>query len=149
VVKDGSIMRKCLGAALVAFGALVTISCGGPTDPSQNQTETLTNRVVQPQSADVRAFTVGNTGEFSVKLTALTPGNVFVGVIWGQSPDGVTCGPLQSNLTVSSSNVGRTILSGSILIKGQYCVAVFDPASSLGTNPWPVAQTYSMEVSHP
>ncbi len=135
-------------ATLLVVGALVLSGCKGPTDPSKNQVQTF-GKTVQPQQADVNVFNVGNTGEFSVKLTALTPGNVFVDIAWGQSPDNVNCQPIQNNPTVSNPNVGRTVLSGSVLIKGLYCVAVFDPYAALGIPPWPVAQTYSVEVSHP
>jgi len=145
----GPIMPTRLAATLFVVGALVLSGCKGPTDPSKNQVQTVGPKTVQPQTADVTVFNVTNTGEFSVKLTALTPGNVFVDIAWGQSPDNVNCQPIQNNPTVSNPSVGRTVLSGSVLIKGLYCVAVFDPYAALGIAPWPVAQTYTVEVSHP
>ena len=69
-----------------------------------------------------------------------------LGVLYGQ-PSGAGCGIIQNNV-ISSSNVGRTALSGSIIIKGQYCVQLFDPINSVGA-PLAVAQNYTVQVSHP
>lgn len=139
-------MIKQLTAALLV--ALAASGCKGPTDPSKNQVETFSN-TVQPQNLDIKVLNVGNTGEFNIKLTALVPGgNVFVGVGWGQSA-GVNCQPSQTNQQVTSAYVGRTVLSGQIVLKGPYCVVVFDPSGTLGTPPWPVPETYTLEVSHP
>lgn len=141
-------MLKCTSAVLVVTLGLVASGCKGPTDPSQNTTQTFT-ATVAPGGLDVKPVVVGNTGEFNIKLTALTPGNVFLGVAWGQGDGGANCAPMQSNPGLSSGNVGRTVISGSIFIKGNYCVVVFDPANSVAIAPWPVAQTYTVEVNHP
>ena len=141
-------MHKAFAAALLAFGVLVTIGCKGPTDPSDNQTQTFTG-TVQPQSLDIKIFQVSNLGEIAIKLTALTPGNVLIGVAYGQSPDGVNCQPIQSNPVVSNANVGKSVFQNAIYIKGAYCVLVFDPVGVSTTTPWPVAQTYGLEVKHP
>ena len=138
-------MMKRLTAVLAAV--LISSSCGGPTDPSKNTVEPFTGSV-QPLSVDVKNFTISNLGEISVTVTAFTPGNVFLGVGYGQ-PSGTNCGLIQSN-AVSITNVGRTALTGQILIKGPYCLAVFDPSGTLlNIAPWTVAQNYSVTVSHP
>jgi hypothetical protein len=143
-MKDARMLKEVRAAIFIL--AVAGASCSGPTDPSKNKAETLTG-TVQPLGQDVpRPFNIPNTGEFSVRLTAFTPGNVAMGVIWGQYNGG--CSIIQ-NTAVTNAQVGRTILSGSILLKGDYCVAVFDPSSSLGTQPWTAAQTYTLEVSHP
>ena len=143
-MKDARMLKQ-LSAAIFIL-AVAGASCSGPTDPSKNKVETFTG-TVQPQDQQVKGpFNIANTGEFSVKLTAFTPGNVAMGVIWGQYSGG--CSILQST-AVTNAQVGRTIMSGSILLKGDYCVAVFDPYSSLGTQPWTAAQNYTLEVSHP
>jgi hypothetical protein len=138
---------KLTASAVLLIAGLAASGCKGPTDPSKNTTDTLTNTVA-PQGLDVKVVNVGNTGEYSVKLTQLTPGGVFLGVAWGQS-SGSNCAPIQSNPALSNANVNRTVLSGSILIKGPYCVVVFDPYATLGTQSWPVGQTYTLEVNHP
>jgi hypothetical protein len=143
--KDQAMMVKHFGVA--AFILVVMSGCNSPTDPSKNTTDTLTNTVA-PQMVDIKIVSVPNTGEYSVKLTQLTPGNVFVGIAWGQSSGG-SCAPIQSQPALSSSNVGHTVLSGSVLIKGDYCVIVFDPYATLNIASWPVQQTYTIEVSHP
>jgi hypothetical protein len=73
---------------------------------------------------------------------------VLVGVLYGQ-PAGGTCQPVQQPNYVNNSSIGRTVLSGSIIVKGSYCVLVFDPVMVVTQSPWPVAQTYGLEVSHP
>jgi hypothetical protein len=137
-------MRKCLVALLVV---IVAAACGGPTDPSDNTVEPLSG-TVQPSSIDIKTFTISNTGEINIRLTALEPGaNVLVGVLYGQ-PAGGSCPPFQTNY-VNNSSTGRSVLSGAIVIKGPYCVAVFDPVGVTTSAPWPVAQTYTLAVSHP
>ena len=132
----------------LAFGVLLIAGgCKGPVDPSQNKTETFSG-TVQPLNIDTRTFEIQNLGELTVTVTALTPGNVVVGVAYGQ-PSGASCFPVQQN-AVSNTNIGRTALSGQIFLKGTYCVAVFDPSGILlNIAPWPVAQNYTVTVSHP
>jgi hypothetical protein len=137
--------------AIALLVALAAMSCGGgPVDPSQNIIEPPFSGTLQPLSIGdpVQHFSVSNLGEFTVSMTALTPGNVFVGIGWGQWSGG-GCGLLagQTNV-VSSGNIGRTVLSGQIFIKGEYCVEVFD-ATNLGAPPLTVAQSYTVRVSHP
>ena len=135
--------------AMALLVALTASGCKGPTDPSKNTTETFMG-TVQPQSIGepIPHFTISSLGEFSVTMTALTPGNVFVGIGWGQW-SGNSCGliPGQTNI-VGSANISRTVLSGQIFIKGDYCVVVFD-GTNLGAPPLTVAQNYTVQVSHP
>lgn len=139
-------MMKRLAAALLVV--LVAASCGGgPVDPSQNQAQTFAG-TVQPANVDIQLFTVSNLGEISVTVNSFTPGNVVLGVAYGQ-PSGINCLPIQQN-AVSNTNVGRTALTGQIFIKGEYCLAVFDPSGILlNIAPWSVAQNYNVTVSHP
>ncbi len=137
-------MRKCLVALLVV---IVAAACGGPTDPSDNTVESFSG-TVQPSSSDVKTFTISNLGEINIKLIALSPGTgVLVGVLYGQTVGG-SCQQFQNNF-VNNSSIGRTVLSGAIVVEGPYCVAVFDPVNVASANPWPVAQNYTLEVSHP
>ena len=135
-------MRK-LVVALAAV--VIAAGCKGPVDPSQNKTETFTG-TIQPLNIDTKTFQIQNLGEITVTVTSLTPGNVVLGVAYGQ-PSGTGCFPIQQNAV---TNIGRTALSGQILIKGTYCVAVFDPSGILlNVAPWSVAQNYTVTVSHP
>jgi hypothetical protein len=139
--------RKSSAAALLVI-ALAASGCKGPTDPSQNVTVPFSGSV-QPLGSDLpKVFTVSNTGEFSVTLTALTPGNVYIGLGYG-IPAGNQC-QFQQSAGVSPAYIGRTSLSGQVLIKGDYCVQVFDP--SLISVLYPalvVGENYTVQVSHP
>ena len=146
MVQDGTVhvLRRLSAVLLIA---VLAGACGGFTDPSQNQTETFTG-IVQPLGANVHAFTISNSGEFTISITAITPGNVFLGVGYGQPAANGSCGLIQSNV-VSSAQIGRTALSGQVIIKGQYCVVVFDPSGIAGVAPLPVAESYTVQVKHP
>ena len=138
-------MTKRLAVALAA--AMIAVGCKGPVDPSKNTTQSFSG-IVQPLNIDTKTFEIPNLGEITVSVTTLTPGNVVVGVAYGQ-PSGTGCFPIQQN-AVSSANIGRTALSGQILLKGTYCIAVFDPSGILlNVAPWPVSQSYTVTVSHP
>jgi hypothetical protein len=134
-------MKKALAAAILV--ALSALACGGPTDPSKNTVESFTG-TVNPTETKIHQFNVANTGEISVTLTAFTPGNAFIGVGYGQFGGG-SCALVQSN-TATNTNVGRTVLSGQILVKGSYCLAVFDLTNIA---PLTVPENYTFEVSHP
>ena len=138
-------MPTRFSAALIIV--LIATACGGFTDPSNNQTETFTG-TVQPLGADSHTYTVSNSGEFTISITAITPGNVFLGVGYGQPGANGSCGLIQSNV-INSTQIGRTALSGQVLVKGQYCVVVFDPSGLAGITPLPVAESYTVQVKHP
>ena len=134
-----------LSAALIIVS--IAAACGGFTDPSNNQTETF-NGTVQPLGANSHPYTVSNSGEFTISVTSVTPGNVFLGVGYGQPGANGSCGLIQSNV-INSTQIGKTALSGQVLIKGQYCVAVLDPALLTSIAPLPVGETYTVQVKHP
>lgn len=130
----------------VFFVLLGMAACGGPISPSQNTTQTISD-VVPLQGQTIRSFDVPNLGEFTVKLTALTPGgSAIIGVLWGQFVNG-GCTSLQSN-AISSAYLGKTVLSGAVYVKGTYCIQVFDPFL-VGGAPLAAPQSYTFEVSHP
>jgi len=122
---------------LVAAGYL-SISCGGTTSPSDNQQEPFSGTLAVGGVAR-HPVTVNNTGEFSIKITALSPTvTAFVGTVWGQ---GANCElPLQQN---NFSTLNTPALVGAVLQKGQYCVAIYDVGALT------VAQNYTLVVSHP
>ena len=138
-------MRGKLAAAMLV--ALLSMACGGPTDPSKNQVEPFTGSVQPNSFGDVHKFTIASGGEIDIKVTNVSPGNVFLGLGYGQFTGG-SCGLMQQT-TVGNTGINRTAISGQVVLKGDYCVIVFDPAGSLGIAPFPVAQNYTLTVSHP
>jgi len=133
--------------AIALLLGLVAAGCGkGPVDPSENIVERFSG-TVQPASIGepIAHFTISRLGEFSVVVTTLTPGNAFPGIGWGQWT-GASCGLTGQTNIIRELN--RTLLSGQIFIKGDYCVIVFD-GTNLGAPPLTVAQNYTIQVSHP
>src|SRR5262245_23042914 len=132
-------MRARFTTALVlAVAGYLSISCGSVTSPSQNQQEPFSGTLAV--GGLVRfPVNVGNTGEFSIKITALSPTvTAFVGTLWAQ---GGNCElALQQN---NFSTLNSPALVGAILQKGQYCVAIYDSGGLT------VAQTFTLVVSHP
>ena len=137
-------MKARLAAALIV--GLAAAACGGPTDPSNNVTDTFSGSVQPFSVGPGHTFNIPNLGEFSVSVTAISPGNTFLGVLYGQ-PSGNGCAAIQQNVA-SSANLGRTVLTGQIIIKGTYCVQAFDPINITGS-PLTVAQNYTLQVRHP
>lgn len=132
-------MQLRVTAMALASAALVTIGCGGVTSPSKNSTETFNGTVARGASGAAHSFNVSNTGEFTVKVTNLTPSySGFFGVLYGQQ-QGDSCALIQAN---SFSIVNSPVLSGPI-VKGSYCVQVFD------TGGFTTTETYTLTVSHP
>jgi len=131
-------MRKGCAALVLSLAGLLAVDCGGTTSPSQNKQEPFSGTV---QVGGFAAFPVNlsNTGEFSVKITALSPTvTAIVGLRWGQ---GGNCEfPIQQN---NFATLNTAALVGAVFQKGSYCVAVFD--SGLLT----VAQNFTIVVSHP
>ena len=129
-------MSKRFVAAL-SF-AVSCVACGGISSPSQNQQETFSGTLQVGSSARF-PVNVGNNGEFSVKITQLSPTpTAIVGTVWAQ---GSNCEvPLQQN---SFSTLNTPALVGAIFQKGAYCVAIFDIGALT------VAQNFSIVVSHP
>jgi len=132
-------------AAFVLAGAMAS-ACSGPTDPSSNQTETFSGSVQPRNTGPVHTFNVPNLGELTVTVTAINPGNTFMGVGYGQVAGG-NCALIQQN-AVSSTNLGRTAISAYISIKGTYCVVMFDPVGITGVA-LTIPQNYTVQVSHP
>ncbi|PYR09512.1 MAG: hypothetical protein DMG00_13625, partial [Acidobacteria bacterium] len=105
-----------------------------------NTTETFTGTVAPGGNGMVHSFNVSNTGEFSVKVTAMTPTfNSFFGTFLGIVQSG-NCSLFQQN---TLSIVGSQSLTGPIFQKGTYCVFVFD----VGT--MTMSENYTLTVSHP
>jgi acetaldehyde dehydrogenase (acetylating) len=129
------------GACVLALAGVLSLSCGGIVDPSQNTVEPISG-TVQPAGARAHWFSAPKTGELQVKLLTLTPASIgFIGVEWVQGANDQTCngGVLQAN---QFGTPNSTVISGQI-VSGPYCIIIFD---SVGlTQP----ANYTGTISHP
>lgn len=137
-------MRALFLAAALGAAALAAASCGSVTDPSKNVTESFTGTIT-PVSLNGNGagpqhfFNVPNGGEYTVKVTSMTPTfNNFVGVYLGT---GSGCGVVVDQ---RAALVGAQAMAGPFYQTGQYCVQVYDY-----TNSMTVAENYTVQVSHP
>jgi hypothetical protein len=129
---------KSIGFSAALLAGCLAAACGGVIDPSRNQVETFSGADIAPGGGGYHELTSGN-GEFSVRITALSPvNNVFMGVRWGQVSQG-TCVQLQSNFF---ARIDLTALAGAVN-SGRHCVEIFDVGAM--TQPW----SYTLSVSHP
>jgi hypothetical protein len=140
-------IRKSSAAALLVV-ALGASGCKSPTDPSQNATSTCQGSVQPFSYGPICSFTNSNTGEFTVTMTSLIPGQAYIGLLYG-SFSGGACASQQSSV-VGPSNIGTASLTGQVLVTGAYCVQAFDPALlSTGYPSLVVPQNYTIHVNHP
>jgi hypothetical protein len=131
------VIRVPGGATLILAG-LVTISCGGVVDPSKNTVEPFMGTVSPGGPPSVSHVTVNNGGEYSIKITALSPTpTAILGIGWYQGANCEIRGP--ENI----AGLNQLALSGPVYQKGPYCVLVYD----LGY--LTVAQNFTVTVSHP
>jgi hypothetical protein len=124
-------------AVALLLAGLLGIGCGGISSPSQNQQETITG-TLEVGGTFRRAVNVSNGGEYSVKITALSPTpTAVVLATWAQ---GGNCEfVLQQNI----ATLNTPALVGAIFQKGAYCVALSDYYGLT------VAQNFTIVVSHP
>jgi hypothetical protein len=131
------------GTTALALAALFTVACSGVVDPSKNVIDSFSG-TIPVQGSDTKAFSTSKTGEFSIKVTSLTPATTsFFGVILAQGPNDHTC---SGNLPILQQNsfasVNQLAMSGAIL-PGDYCVYLYD----IGAFTTP--ESYTVSVSHP
>jgi hypothetical protein len=132
-----------VGAVALAIAGLITVSCGGVNDPSQNTITPLTLTVTtRGGQSNIGTFNVGNTGEYSVKVIASNPSysstfalNVGIG-------DANSCGIIQQNFFAT---VNGTSLGGAVVQKGLYCVFIADVNGSFPTT----GVSFTVEANHP
>jgi hypothetical protein len=130
--------------AVIAVAGLFTISCGGVVDPSQNTSQVFSGTIVPGGSIDAHPFTAANTGEFTVKITALAPNtSAFIGLAVAQSASDGSCGSLGGLIGQNNFAQLNVLAMSSSIIAGRYCVLAYD----VGT--LTAAETYSVTVSHP
>jgi hypothetical protein len=140
-------MRTSSAAALFVV-ALAAAGCKGPTDPAQNVNSTCQGSVQPLSQGPICSFTESNTGEFTVSVTSMIPGQAYLGLVYG-SFSGGACAQQQSGIA-GPSNIGAASITGQVLVTGTYCVQAFDP--SLLSAAYPsllVPQNYTIQVNHP
>jgi hypothetical protein len=121
----------------VSFALATSVACGGISSPSQNKQEPFSGVLQVGGNAHFRVD-VANGGEYSVRITQLTPTvTATVGVAWYQ---GGNCDFLQQQ---NYATLNTAALVGAIYQKGAYCVVIFD----IGT--LTVPQNFTLVVSHP
>jgi hypothetical protein len=132
-------MRVRFAAAVLAIAGLLTVSCGGIIDPSKNTVETFSGTLVPQGTQIVKTWDVSNNGEYSVKITALSPtptAAMGLNLFFGANCDV----PMNFN---SFSTLNQTALSGLIQQKGTYCLVAFESiALSVPLN-------FTVSFSHP
>jgi hypothetical protein len=137
-------MRARFAAVLLAAG-LMTISCGGITDPSNNSVQTSSGAFAPGgQSAGI-PFTASNGGELTVRITALAPNaQTYVGIYWLQDASGGACSSYGGLLYQSQfAQVNVPAITGSQINKGQYCIVLYDSVGLSQT------ETFTIQISHP
>ncbi len=138
-------MRVLFGVAVLAAATVATACSTKITDPSQNKTDTFTGTITPAALGGTglgaaHSFNVPNGGEFTVKVTAMTPGfnsQFAVALYLGSCGSGALVGSTFVAL------VGVQALTGPIQQTGQYCVQLAD----IGT--MTVAENYTLTVNHP
>ena len=135
---------KRLYALLLAL-ALATAACkkdDAPTTPSAPTTKTDTfTGTVQVKSSVNHTFTVENSGQVSVTLTAASPPSTIVMGISVGTPANGACGPIQGASTTTAA--GATAQLTGVVSPGMLCVAISDVGNQTA------AVTYTVTVTHP
>ncbi|HEV3061978.1 MAG TPA: hypothetical protein VGY48_27255 [Vicinamibacterales bacterium] len=137
-------MRARFVAILSAAG-LLTMACNGVVDPANNVTDTFTGTIpVQGTTIPGSPWSTSKTGEYTIKVTSLTPNNgVFFGTVLSYAAgDGTCVGSLTPIQTNSFGTVNTPVMSGAIY-PGSYCVFLFDVGA------FTAPETFTMTVSHP
>jgi hypothetical protein len=115
-------MRLRFAAPVLAIAGLLAASCGGVIDPSKNTVDSFSGTLSPGGSPQVKTWNIGNNGEFSVKITALTP--TPTAIVGLELDFGSNCEqPFQRN---NFSTLNTTAISGLIQQKGTYCVVIFE-----------------------
>ncbi len=135
---------KRLYALLLAL-ALASAACkkdDAPTTPSAPTTKTDTfTGTVQAKSSANHTFTVDNSGQVSVTLTAASPpATIAMGIAVGTPANGA-CGRLSGATTTTAA--GATAQLTGVVSPGMLCVEIFDAGNQTA------AVTYTVTVTHP
>jgi hypothetical protein len=130
-------------AAVLAVAGLISISCGGITDPSKNTVDTFSGTLTVGGQPGVHPFSSSKNGEIAVKVTALAPvSNTYVGLIWLQAQSDGNCSGNVITLQQTLAQLNFTAISN-VISSGRYCLVVYDAVGFTAT------ETYTVTVSHP
>ena len=134
-------------AVLAAIGltAALSLGCSGVTTPTSNKTENFSGTVAVGGIV-IHDFTTSIDGEFFITVTSASPdSNTTFGLRYGQL-NGTNC----SSVGVTLARVGTNGFQNIYARKGNFCVAVYDPALDGNTiNQLTRAESYTISVSHP
>jgi hypothetical protein len=132
-------------AALLAAAGLMTISCGGITDPSQNNVQTFSGAYAPGSYSAGFAFNAANGGELTVRITALAPSTTtYVGLLWSQAgSDGGCTSPGGALFQTNFAQLNVPAITGAQIVAGNYCIFAYDSVGLTTT------ETFTMTVSHP
>jgi hypothetical protein len=134
---------RVLAATVLALAGLVTLSCGGITDPSKNTVETFSGTLLVGGQPAVHPFSASKTGEISVKVTALSPvSNTFIGLLWAQAQNDGNCAANVQTLQQTLAQLNIPAIAGPI-VSGRYCLFVYDAVG------FTAPENYTVTVSHP
>ena len=135
---------KRLYALLLAL-ALASAACkkdDAPTTPSAPTTKTDTfTGTVQVKSSVNHTFTVEQSGQVSVTLTAATPPPTIAMGIGVGTPANGACGVLQGASVTTAA--GATAQLTGVVSPGMLCVQISDVGNQTA------AVTYTVTVTHP
>ena len=132
-------------AAMLAVAGLITMSCGGIVDPSQNTVDTFSGSFPPGGQSVGHPFTASNGGELTVKITALAPNqSTYVGVTWSQAAGDGSC---SGGLGIVAQNLFGQLnvpaISGANIVSGKYCIFLSDSVGLTTT------ETFTVTISHP
>jgi len=133
-------------AAAIAVAGLITISCGGIVDPSQNKVENFSGTIPPGGGGQsVQPFTAASGGELTVKITALSPiTQTYIGVAWAQAASDGSCNAYGGVLfSTNFAQLNVPAISGANIVSGKYCIVVYDIGA------FAAPENYTISVSHP
>lgn len=137
-------MKGLLLPTLLAL-ALANAACkakdSASTSPSPTTSTDTFNGTVQVKGNDIHNFTVTNSGQVSVTLTAAGPPSTIAMGLGIGTPGDAACGVLPGASVTTGA--GATAQLTGIVSPGTLCVTVFDVGNQTA------AVTYTITVVHP
>jgi hypothetical protein len=131
-------MTAQIARRLLLLVAVLAAGCGGVIDPSQNQVDERSG-TIDPLGIVRHDFTVSKTGEFEIRITALSNADAILLMAYGPDSGGCT------GQTIGSSyRTLNQIGFGGLIQPGRYCAYLQD---ELGILRGPT--TYTLRISHP
>ena len=118
--------------------AVLAAGCDGVIDPSENQVEERPG-TINPLGTVFEPFTVSKSGEFEIRITALSNADAILLMAYGPDSGGCTGQTLGSSYRTLNQ-----IGFGGLIQPGRYCAYLQD---ELGILRGPT--TYTLRISHP